>query len=438
MIGLKEFGNNMAILKEWLIFVLVPFIFCQELSKVLDFTNIGTQDSKSEGIVIQVKDLSKAKSFCLRNYVQTVRNQGLFTTSNGQFGFMLYPGQVMGFAELHKKLLVFPLPKRIPYRYEHFCFTHNTTHYMVAGEGKLLGVSKFLDDEVAFLNEPITDTEIKIGVTSFKSATAKYFNGKFSELHIFEESFSIQKLTELSGKCEQPSSTSKKLFDWSSLEESEIDFPEGFPIQLEYDPITKLCSSKTRSQIAFLPFPMTLADGNTACKSLGADVLIPTSQLHFKIVNLEATRIKNTQELQEVSKSCYSRIWMPVKKSNSQTELVDLNNKVIANNMKELLPDYTVENDGSYFQKCWIVNFKSFQVQDKNCETSKGCITCNFQQKPILRLRGLCEKSKIEDEYTTVTNFNYNGTIGKTLTFVLVTFRKKHCPRIFLALVYDI
>ena len=175
----KAFGTNMAIMKELLILILIPCIFCSELSKVIDFTKTDTLEvpSNSDGVVIQVKDLQKAKSFCLRNYVQTVRNQGIFTTSNGQLGFMFYPSQRMGFAELHKKLLVFPLPKRVPYQYEHFCFTHNTTHYMVAGEGKLLGVSKFLDDEVAFLNEPITDKEIMIGVTSFKSGSARYFDG---------------------------------------------------------------------------------------------------------------------------------------------------------------------------------------------------------------------------------------------------------------------
>ena len=398
------------------ILILIRFILCDKLSKVIDFTNIDSQDipSNSEGVVIQVQDLSKSKSFCLRHYVQTVRDQGIFTTSNGQLGFMIYPSQEFGFAEINQKLLIFPLPKRIPYQYEHFCFTHNTTHYMVAGEGKLLGVSEFLKDEISFINEPLTDNELIIGITSFKSGTARYFDGKISELHIFEEAFSIQELTKLSGKCERLSSSSMKIFDWSLLEESEISYPDEFEIQIEYDPISNLCSTRKRSQLALLPFPMKVADGNAACKSLGADVLIMTTKSHFKILDIEATRIKETKELQDISKSCNTRIWFPVKKSNKLQEIVDLNNKFIANDMKELLPDFTVFNDGRYFQKCWVIYLKSYEVGDLNCDTSESCITCNFQQKPILRLRGLCENSRIEDEYTPVIKFNYNGTIGKT------------------------
>ena len=148
----------MVIFQKLQILILIRFILCDQLSKVIDFTNIDSQDipSNSEGVVIQVQDLSKSKSFCLRHYVQTVRDQGIFTTSNGQLGFMIYPSQEFGFAEINQKLLIFPLPKRIPYQYEHFCFTHNTTHYMVAGEGKLLGVSEFLKDEISFINEPLT------------------------------------------------------------------------------------------------------------------------------------------------------------------------------------------------------------------------------------------------------------------------------------------
>ena len=415
----KAVETNMAMLKEFLILILIPFTFCDELSKVIDFTHIESKDipSNKEGVAIQVNDISKAKSFCLRNHFQTMRNQGLFTTSNGQLGFMLYPITGMGFAQLHNKLLVFPLPKRVPYRYEHFCFTHNRTHYMVAGEGKLLDVAEFLEEEVSYLNEPITDTEIIIGVTSFKSSSAKYFNGKFSELNIFEESFSIEELTKLSSQCQRPSPQLKRLFDWSLLEESEIGFPEGFSIQIESDPINKLCSSEKEAQLTVLPFPMKLADGNTACKSIGAEALITTTQFHFKIVDIETTRIKNTKELQDISKQCQTKIWFPVKKSNNRSGIVDLNNNLIANNIKEILPDFMVENDGSYFQKCWILKFKSYEVEDKTCETTKSCITCIFHQKPTLRLRGLCEKAKIEDEYTPVTNFNYNGTIGKNLCF---------------------
>lgn len=410
----------MVMLQRLQILILIRFILCDNLSKVIDFTNIDSQDipSNSEGVVIQVQDLSNSKSFCLRYYVQTVRNQGIFTTSNGQLGFMIYPSQELGFAELNKKYLIFPLPKRIPYLYEHFCFTHNTTHYMVAAEGKLLCVSEFLDDEFSLANQPLTDNKLIIGVTSFKSSPeAKYFDGKISELNIFEEAFSFKELVELSVKCEKPSSSSIKIFDWSMLEESEISYPNGFTIKIEYDPISKLCSSKKRNQLALLPFPMKLADGNIACKSLGADVLIMTSKYHFKIVDIEAKRIKETKELQDISKSCVSWIWIPVKKTNSLQEIVDLNNKYIANSMKELLPDFKVSKEGRHFQKCWVINLKSHHVKDLNCETLESCITCNFQQKPILRLRGLCENSRIEDEYTPVVKFNYNGTIGKTYIF---------------------
>ena len=105
---------------------------------------------------------------------------------------------------------------------------------------------------------------------------------------------------------------------------------------------------------------------------------------------------------------------MPVIKSNDMAKLVEFDNRSneIATVMEDILPHSEIEDDGFEFQKCWIMDTYRNKVYDKECLYEKRCVACVWPKKPVLRLRGLCPTSKIEDHYTPVIWFNYHGVIG--------------------------
>ena len=154
-----------------------------------------------------------------------------------------------------------------------------------------------------------------------------------------------------------------------------------------------------------------------ACKSLGGQPLIPKSEHHFKILHIEETRIGQTKELELVYGKCQSTIWFPVLKSNDLMELVEYGNKSnkIANKITDILPQWKVGNNGEEFQKCWTLSITKKSIEDKSCEFLKCCISCIWPQKPVLRLRGLCQKSSIDSHYTIVIGFNHHGVFGKVI-----------------------
>ena len=158
-------------------------------------------------------------------------------------------------------------------------------------------------------------------------------------------------------------------------------------------------------------------EANLACKSFGGQTLLPTSEFHFEIIAREDARLIQTKELETMYNDCKTAAWYPVIKSDDLSELMDFDNrsKKIATHFHDFLPDWSVSNDGMGFQKCWIMDYKKRKLRDKDCSLAKSCINCVWPQKPILRLRGLCKKSYIEDHYTLVNGFNHNGILGKII-----------------------
>ena len=152
-----------------------------------------------------------------------------------------------------------------------------------------------------------------------------------------------------------------------------------------------------------------------ACKSLGGQPLIPTTAHHFKIIDIEETRIRQTTELENIYSGCQYMIWFPVIKSNNLTEILEYDNRsnTVAQKIQDILPQWKVGNNGDRFQRCWTMDIKKQSVEDKNCDFVKSCLSCIWLQKPVLRLRGLCKKSFMDNHYTMVIGFNYHGVFGK-------------------------
>ena len=232
------------------------------LTEILDITNFDSENPPPTPVLIEAKNISKAKSFCVRYYVESIKNQGIFTTPSGDIGFMLFTNQKLGFIEFQRKYLIYPLPDKKPYEYEHFCFSRNDTSYLVVSEGNLIYSSELPKDDIIELIQPLQDTKISIGPVSFESSSVeKYFKGKISELYLFENSFSLSELQAISSSCSKISS-GVKLFDWSRLKPSDFDLPTGYSIGFESDQVQDVCSTKKRNQIALLPFPQTIEGKN--------------------------------------------------------------------------------------------------------------------------------------------------------------------------------
>ena len=53
---------------------------------IIDMTNFDDENPPLEGVRIPTKDISEAKSFCVRYYVESLKNQGIFTTPKGEMG----------------------------------------------------------------------------------------------------------------------------------------------------------------------------------------------------------------------------------------------------------------------------------------------------------------------------------------------------------------
>ena len=229
-----------------------------QMTMELDLTNFDSENPPTSPVEITTKNISNAKSFCVRYYVASVKNQGIFTTPKSKIGFTIYTNQNLGFIRLNDLPLVFPLRNKKPYEYEHICFTHNETSYIVASEGSILYSSKFQEEIESELNKPFDDTKIIIGPLSFKTtADVQYFKGKISELNLFSNSFSELQLKKMSGSC-MKIMEGEKVFDWSQIKSSDVSIPYGYSITLESDNIEDVCSTKQRDQIALLPFPLTI------------------------------------------------------------------------------------------------------------------------------------------------------------------------------------
>ena len=224
---------------------------------IIDMTNFEDENPPLEGVRIPTKDISKAKSFCVRYYVESLKNQGIFTTPKGEMGLVLYLNyaQPLGFVLVQGKYLVFQTQQKTPYVYEHLCFSHNETHYFVVTEGKVLFSTEISEEDSKLLGNPLTDEEILIGPSYFNSSLIRYFSGKISEIYLFSNLFTDTELIEMTLDCKRIA-YGNKVFDWSNLKVSDVKIPNGALIKTEMEMIDEVCSRRKSNQIALIPFAM--------------------------------------------------------------------------------------------------------------------------------------------------------------------------------------
>ena len=119
---------------------------CYQYSKIyvnyfifaLDFTKVDVENPPTDGAKITMYDLSQMKSFCVRYYLESLTNQQIFSSPKYELTLLMYFVSEVGFVAMKGAWSIFPIPRQIkPYTYEHICYSHNMTHYIVAAEGEI-------------------------------------------------------------------------------------------------------------------------------------------------------------------------------------------------------------------------------------------------------------------------------------------------------------
>ena len=393
-------------------------------SLLIDFNNVDITNPPSTGVSIPLGDLSRAespRSFCARFYPRTLSNQRIFQTENDDLTLAFLFENEVGFIGLNRIFFIFPIPRLLtPYVYEHVCFSQNITHYTVVVEGEVWNDAVVLEENISKLGKPIEDKEIIAGPNLGNYNDLQYFDGKLTEINVFSNSFTIDEMKAITSNCGKVSKRNK-IFDWSSVQETDLKIPQEVKVETEMRKTVKMCSSRAKDLITLMPFPTFIEEANIGCQAFGAQMLQPfASSKYLFILGLEDKRVRENVHVRRTYVDiCESRNWVPVYKSEKFDQtltLMDYNNRseVVAYNINDLPPEaWKVEYDGSFLQRCYVVDYEDSTFIDRSCTKVKSCIACLWEKRPILRIRGLCQKAYIEDHYVFVTRFYVNGMIGK-------------------------
>ena len=381
----------------------------EEKSVKIELTNVDDENPPQEGATLNVDKTFQIQSFCLRFYVDNLRDQCIFHTKDEKsFALIFYFATEYGFVLINGQWLIFQVPKRItPYRYSHFCFSHNKTHYMVASEGELWFQAEFYDKEIPYVVKDVVVEEFIFGpyLTTI-SNNGKYFTGKIAELDIFSNSFSEEELTSITKNC-QRIAIGTKVLDWSKIRQSEISIPEDTPIMTEMDEIGEVCSNqKSARETKILPFSVTAKDANLACKSLGAKLFQPKSIDDFDNVR-NAVKKGKKEFVDYLHDFCDDNGWLAIAKSEDYKDWIDYEDPTQVLNI-----GYKIKTDGKKVQKCVAMDFFKDKVVDKACN-DKYCFTCVWEKRSVVQLHGLCPRSVIEDHYIIKDHFFADGIFCK-------------------------
>ena len=113
------------------------------------------ENPPTEGAKITMYDLSQMKSFCVRYYLESLTNQQIFSSPKYELTLLMYFVSEVGFVAMKGAWSIFPIPRQIkPYTYEHICYSHNMTHYIVAAEGEIwfIGMYSLIFDILVLYN----------------------------------------------------------------------------------------------------------------------------------------------------------------------------------------------------------------------------------------------------------------------------------------------
>ena len=396
-----------------------------EKSLLLDFTKIDPENAPSTGLIIPTSPMSELRGFCVRYYVESLKNQQILTTVSYDLNLLMYFENEVGFVAIKGGWSIFPIPIQIkPYTYNHLCYSHNMTHYHVAAEGRIWFTGPLSDDLKSKLMNPVFDNEIVIGPDISSGEDFPYFRGKLSELNILSEYLSETDLIDVTSNCDH-FKIGKKILDWADLTPNDVKIPEGTEIKTEMRETIRICRKRQKVLITLMPFPSRMKTANDACLSFGGELLAPyESQEYSSILKLEEERLGQYKNLNDIyRKQCKRRIWVPIIKSDNLIEMLDYNNRsnVVAPSAEELVPKgWTGENDGLHLQMCYLVENRKKYLADKDCSQTRSCISCLWKKRPRFKVRGFCAKANtLETYYTFVHNFHYDGFIGKSIKKLL-------------------
>ena len=368
---------------------------------IIDFTEVDKEyDQSQNGVEVTLGKTIHLRSFCVRFYSMITRSSRIFT-SDKQFALTMEFKSHLGFILLNEKWHIFSvLNQPPPFSYQHLCFTHNETHYFVACEGMLWFKSQFDQDSLPLIKKATKIDKIVFG-PGF-NPNIFYFNGKVSDLNIFSNYFTEYELITLTKSCSRVNK-GVKLFDWAQLQQYDFIIPqEDLNVEIKWKSDDYFCSEKNNLTVGMFPFPMEAEFANTVCKAWNGNIFLPESsndleQMEY-IVKSGGDSLRNYTYSKYM---CKGTVWLPLYKSEGFDKWVDYNNQ---SKEVDLGKTFTTSNDGKYLQKCAVLNsIGSNIIRDKSC-IAHYCFFCSWKPHLTFRLRGLCEKSGIDDSYT-LTNY---------------------------------
>ena len=375
-----------------------------DLSKVVDHeTSVGPK-------IILNKKL-KIISFCVRLYhSKVIRVQIPFFSSKpdaDKLRLFLNFEDKNGFVSINGQLLIFKIAFQLtPFVYTHFCFSQNGTNYIIASDGLLRYSAKVPKAYITQLNDEIEIGEITFGPNARSwDKRVDFFNGAISELNLFSNSFNVKELIAISGSCEEIL-IGNKTFNWSELKPIDIAIPLTLDVRLKESAINDICSRSNIQAIDLLPMKTTLDHAFDVCTSLGAEVLMPSSE----DIELMEQKLKNSSTLIDImDRICDNTVWLPIFKSDDLISWLDYESK-----LQTLDIPFEMLNNGQDIQQCasYIFHNNSKQAHDLVC-SSKICTVCHWKTHITFSLRGLSKESQIEDHYALFGNYHFGGIIGK-------------------------
>ena len=381
---------------------------------IIDFTKVDKEyDQSQNGVEVTIGKTMHLRSFCIRFYSTITRSSRIFT-SNKQFALTIKFQSHLGFILLNEKWHIFSvLNQPPPFSYQHLCFTHNETHYFVACEGMLWFKSQFDLESL-----PLIKNETRIDKIVFGpgfNPNMFYFNGKVSDLNIFSNYFTEYELINLTKSCSRINK-GKKLFDWAEIQKYDFIIPQDLNIEIIEKINDYFCSAKNSLTLGMFPFPMEVERANTVCKAWSGNIFLPESSNDLEQMEYIVTNGGESLKNYTYSKyMCKSTVWLPLYKSEGFDKWVDYNNQ---SKEVDLRKTFTISNDGLYLQKCAVLDsIGSNIIKDKSC-ISHYCFFCSWKPYLTFRLRGLCEKSGIDDRYTLTNYFHWDELFRKKI-FIL-------------------
>ena len=339
----------------------------------------------------------------------------------------------LGFFAINGVWNIFSIPhKLIPYVYEHICFSHNDSHYMVAGNGHIWYEAPLFSEEIPKIKQPTIVDKILIGPWVSTNATGSsgvFFDGRISELNLFSNPFSRKELMEITHSCKMIERRDYE-FKWAAVDTSDIYITPNEKIEAKKVDKSFFCTYFDKKLLAFLPFPRTMETAVTACAAWGGSLFLPIDNKGLELMNRLS---KNMGEI--VSSLTYNRTvcqdsaWTPLKKNEKDYEKWMDGNK---NYKQEVIPKFPIAKEGRQVQTCSMtrpIGAKYFE--DYKCE-AELCTFCEFSTLlPSFKLRGLCPLSIIESRYVLQAHMDNKEIIDNEFLLLHLSGYTRH------AIVYD-